>query len=253
MPESTWSGWSPLVRRWARDEEPGLPVKLGSCSNGEFAPRAPSPSVRRAVDLARRTCDDAARRLGMSRRDFLRTSMASAATLLALGACSDDEDPAAGTFEIPPDVDHRSGGRHVGPGRRRAGHHRRAAAPPRARRLSGHLRQHVPAGRLRRRPGLLRHRPLARPRVRALGHHDGRPVRHPGAGRSRPAVGRGDGRGPARRRRAVRRRQGARARPRPAERRSARSCARRHARRGRAVRPRGVEVVHARGRPVAAR
>jgi uncharacterized protein len=104
MPESTWSGWSPLVRRRVRDDEPGLPIKLGACSNGEFAPPATSPSVRRAVLLARRTCDDAARRLGMSRRDFLRTSMASAATLLALGACSDDEDPSAGTFAVPPDA-----------------------------------------------------------------------------------------------------------------------------------------------------
>jgi hypothetical protein len=39
----------------------------------------------------------------MSRRDFLRTSMASAATLLALGACSDDDAPSAGTFDLPPE------------------------------------------------------------------------------------------------------------------------------------------------------
>ena len=55
--------------------------------------------------LARAACDDAARRIGMSRRDFLRTSMASAATLLAIGACSDDGDggPSAGTFDVPPE------------------------------------------------------------------------------------------------------------------------------------------------------
>ncbi len=89
----------------ARDDEPRLPIKLGSCSNGEFAPPPLSPSVSRAVALARRTCDDAARRLGMSRRDFLRTSMASAATLLALGACSgDDEGGSAGTFDVPADA-----------------------------------------------------------------------------------------------------------------------------------------------------
>ncbi|MGH9275885.1 MAG: amidohydrolase family protein [Acidimicrobiales bacterium] len=61
--------------------------------------------MRAAVRLARATCDDAARRLGMSRRDFLRTSMASAATLLAVGACSSDDDggPSAGTFDLPPE------------------------------------------------------------------------------------------------------------------------------------------------------
>jgi hypothetical protein len=40
----------------------------------------------------------------MSRRDFLRTSMASAATLLALGDCSGgDDEPSAGTFDLPPE------------------------------------------------------------------------------------------------------------------------------------------------------
>ncbi|MFZ6003685.1 MAG: amidohydrolase family protein [Actinomycetota bacterium] len=41
----------------------------------------------------------------MSRRDFLRSSMASAATLLAVGACSggDDGEPSAGTFDLPPE------------------------------------------------------------------------------------------------------------------------------------------------------
>ena len=102
MPDSMGM-WSPLVRRRERDDEPGLPIKLGPCSNGEFAPRPPSPAVRRAVRVARQTCDEAARRLGMSRRDFLRTTMASAATLLALGACSDDDSPSAGTFDLPPE------------------------------------------------------------------------------------------------------------------------------------------------------
>src|SRR5688572_19944411 len=93
------------MRRPDRDVEPGLPIKLAPCSNGEFAPRGPSPAVRNAVRLARAACDDAARRLGMSRREFLRSSMASAATLLAIGACSSDDDggPSAGTFDLPPE------------------------------------------------------------------------------------------------------------------------------------------------------
>jgi predicted TIM-barrel fold metal-dependent hydrolase len=101
-----WDGWQAMVRRSQRGPDPGLPIKLAPCSNGEFAPMAAPSALRRAVRLAREECNDAARRLGMSRRDFLRTSMASAATLLAVGACSSDGDggSAAGTFTVPPDA-----------------------------------------------------------------------------------------------------------------------------------------------------
>jgi predicted TIM-barrel fold metal-dependent hydrolase len=102
---AAWSGFTALVRRSERLDEPaGLPIKLGPCSNGEYAPPPTSARVRAAVRLARATCEDSARRLGMSRRDFLRSSMASAATLLAIGACtSDDDEPSAGTFDVPPE------------------------------------------------------------------------------------------------------------------------------------------------------
>ena len=87
--------------------------------------------------LARATCEDAARRLGMSRRDFLRSSMASAATLLAIGACSDDDDggPSAGTFDVPPESTTEPEVGHDRARRRRRARSRRAAAPPRAGRL----------------------------------------------------------------------------------------------------------------------
>ena len=98
-----WSEWTALVRRSERLDDPGLPIKLGPCSNGEYAPPPPTPRVRAAARLARASCEDAARRLGMSRRDFLRSSMASAATLLALGACTDDDEPSAGSFDVPPE------------------------------------------------------------------------------------------------------------------------------------------------------
>lgn len=84
--------------------DPGLPVKLGACSNGEVPPNRPTPLVREAVRRASATCEDAARRVGMDRRRFLRTSMASAATLLALNACSQDSPGDGGTggsFEVP--------------------------------------------------------------------------------------------------------------------------------------------------------
>ena len=98
-----WSGWTALVRRSERLDDPGLPIKLGPCSNGEYAPPPPTTRARAAARLARATCEDAAHRLGMSRRDFLRSSMASAATLLAIGACSDDDEPSAGRFDVPPE------------------------------------------------------------------------------------------------------------------------------------------------------
>ena len=218
-----------MVRRWCAGRSgstsPACPIKLGPCSNGEYAPPPVTPRVRAAARLARATCEDAARRLGMSRRDFLRSSMASAATLLAIGACSGRRRRAVGRhLRRAAGVDHRARGGHLRARRRRRAGARRAAAPPRAGGLRRRLRQLVPAGELRRRRRLLRHGALARPRVRAVRHHDGGALGHPGARRPRPALGRGDGRGPARRRRALRRRSRPRAGPRPAQRRRARGA-----------------------------
>jgi predicted TIM-barrel fold metal-dependent hydrolase len=49
--------------------------------------------------------DDYARRLGMSRREFLLSSMGAATTLLALAACSDDSSGgrSGGTYSVPPE------------------------------------------------------------------------------------------------------------------------------------------------------
>jgi hypothetical protein len=90
-------------------DDPGLPIKLNPCSNGEFAPPPASDRVRETVRLARRMCDENARRIGMDRRDFLRTSMGAATVLMALAACSNDEKKAGdsgsggsgGTFDVP--------------------------------------------------------------------------------------------------------------------------------------------------------
>lgn len=88
------------------DEDPGLPIKLGPCSNGEYAPRPLSPVVQEAVGRARDDCDRNARRTGVSRREFLLSVCGAATTLLALNACSSEEARQArrrpgGTFEIP--------------------------------------------------------------------------------------------------------------------------------------------------------
>jgi len=87
-------------------DDPGLPIKLNPCSNGEFAPQPPSEVVREAVRRARRACDENARRIGMDRRQFLLSSMGAATTLIALAACSSESDDSSGndsggSFDVP--------------------------------------------------------------------------------------------------------------------------------------------------------
>jgi predicted TIM-barrel fold metal-dependent hydrolase len=98
------------------DQDPGLPIKLGPCSNGEFVPAPPTALARAAVRRARADADDNARRLGLSRRQFLLSAAGAATTLYALAACSSEQHGAAseagrtttsgpgGTFAVPPEA-----------------------------------------------------------------------------------------------------------------------------------------------------
>jgi hypothetical protein len=91
------------------DLDPGLPIKLNPCSNGEFLPPRPTPLVREAVRRARRDAEEQARRLGLSRRRFLLSSLGAATTLAALSACSQDEagnrnESPGGTYAVPPEA-----------------------------------------------------------------------------------------------------------------------------------------------------
>src|SRR5437764_14176413 len=68
-----------------RDEDPGLPIKFGPCSNGEYDPEPRLPRVlRETLARAREDCDHTARRLGMSRRESLLSPTGAATTPLAL-------------------------------------------------------------------------------------------------------------------------------------------------------------------------
>jgi predicted TIM-barrel fold metal-dependent hydrolase len=74
------------------DEDPGLPIEFGPCSNAEFDPEPALPAVlqetiRRTRDLA----ETNARLLGMSRREFLLSACGAAATFLVLDACTREE------------------------------------------------------------------------------------------------------------------------------------------------------------------
>src|SRR5690349_20983676 len=87
--------------------DPGLPIKLGPCSNGEFDPRPVSPVVAEAMRRAGDECEHNARRTGMSRRRFLQSICGAATTLLVMNACADEASRATrrralgGRFEIP--------------------------------------------------------------------------------------------------------------------------------------------------------
>ena len=147
-PAGTGRGGTALVRRSERLDEPGLPIKLGPCSNGEFAPLAGHATRARGGPVGaghlrgrRPAARDVAARLP-PQLDGVGGHAAGHRRLLGRRrrAVGRHLRRAAG-------VDHRArGGHHRARRRRRAGA-RRAAAPPRA----GGLRRAASAARSRRR------------------------------------------------------------------------------------------------------
>lgn len=80
------------------DAEPRLPIKLDSTSNGEYTPVAATERLRHVQLSAMEAAAENARRLGVSRRDFLRSTAGSATVLLAmnqLAACG------GGSYQVP--------------------------------------------------------------------------------------------------------------------------------------------------------
>ena len=78
-----------------RDEEP-LPIKLGPVSNGEFLPIPHTPFVREVIRRTQVLADENARRLGVSRREFLNGVTGAATALFVLSACSNEKAKSAG-------------------------------------------------------------------------------------------------------------------------------------------------------------
>ena len=72
-----------MATRW-RDEDPGLPISFGQCSNGEYEPEQITPTRQEAERRARAGIDSAIRATGMSRREFLRSACALAVSLAAI-------------------------------------------------------------------------------------------------------------------------------------------------------------------------
>jgi predicted TIM-barrel fold metal-dependent hydrolase len=91
-----------------RDEaDPGLPLKLWPCSNGEYLPPPLDELRREAMRRARAAAEVHARRHGWSRRRFLLSSAGLASGLVALQACSDEQARSRGAepggrFSVPP-------------------------------------------------------------------------------------------------------------------------------------------------------
>jgi uncharacterized protein len=77
-----------------------LPIKLDTTSNGEFAPVPLSPANLEANRLAHESASRNARRLGLSRRDFMLSSCGAASALLAFNAANAAAGRRGGFFDL---------------------------------------------------------------------------------------------------------------------------------------------------------
>ena len=81
-----------------------LPIKLDTTSNGEFTPVPLTPANRLANRLAHDAATRNAKRLGVSRRDFLVSACGAASTLLAFNAANAAAGRTGGFFDVPTDA-----------------------------------------------------------------------------------------------------------------------------------------------------
>jgi hypothetical protein len=81
-----------------------LPIKLDATSNGEFAPVPLTPPNRAGNWLAHQTATENAKRLGMSRRDFLVSACGVAGTLWAFNATNAAAGKRGGFFDVEPEA-----------------------------------------------------------------------------------------------------------------------------------------------------
>jgi len=81
-----------------------LPIKMDTTSNGEFAPVPLSLANREGNKLAHAVATKNAKRLGLSRRDFLVSACGAASALLAFNAANAAAGKRGGFFEIEPEA-----------------------------------------------------------------------------------------------------------------------------------------------------
>jgi len=84
--------------------ESRLPIKLDSTSNGEFIPIPLTSMERKANRLALENANQAARKTGRNRREFLASSCGAAATLLAFNQLQAFGSDTSATFDLPEDA-----------------------------------------------------------------------------------------------------------------------------------------------------
>jgi predicted TIM-barrel fold metal-dependent hydrolase len=77
-----------------------LPIKVDATSNGEFVPVPLSPANRAGNQWAQEAASQNAKRLGLSRRDFLISACGAASTLLAFNAANAAVGKRGGFFDI---------------------------------------------------------------------------------------------------------------------------------------------------------
>jgi uncharacterized protein len=88
------------------DEDPGLPIKFGPCSNAEYDPAPLTPVMKETVRRALADCERNAARTGLSRRRFLLSLCGAATTLFALNSCTKEalkREP-GGRFNVTPEA-----------------------------------------------------------------------------------------------------------------------------------------------------
>lgn len=78
-----------------------LPIKLDTTSNGEFVPRPLGAKVLAAKCLAHSCVSQAAQRLALTRRQFLKSACGAAATLLAINDAYAGSKSTGGFFDLP--------------------------------------------------------------------------------------------------------------------------------------------------------
>jgi hypothetical protein len=81
-----------------------LPIKIDTTSNGEFAPVPLAAANRAGNRLAHEAATGNAKRLGLSRRDFLVSACGAASTLLAFNAANAAAGNHGGFFNIEPEA-----------------------------------------------------------------------------------------------------------------------------------------------------
>jgi hypothetical protein len=90
-----------------REGEPASPIPFHVGSNGEMAPPPVTEDDRRAEDAFRRLADESARRMGVSRRDFVMSACGSAAALLVINqtyGCKGKGSSGQGAYAVPPEA-----------------------------------------------------------------------------------------------------------------------------------------------------